>query len=144
MLTVSGSAEIIRWVCKSLHPFAIVGNRGFKQLMKTGCPHQYIPSASTVTRDVCRVFARVCQHVADELQVSISYLMLVGTHHLSQAYDGMLHFSTDAWTSPNHHAYVAFNVQYICNAKPISILLDFIKVDSVRTSVSTFESLVLI
>jgi hypothetical protein len=72
MLTISGSAEIVRWVCELLRPFAIVGDRGFKRLMKTGRPHQYIPSASTVTRDVRRVFARVRQRVADELQVSLT------------------------------------------------------------------------
>jgi hypothetical protein len=56
----------------------------------------------------------------------------------------MLHFSTNGWTSPNHHAYIAFNIEHIQNVKPISILLDFVGLDSVPNSVSIFESLVLI
>jgi hypothetical protein len=52
-------AEIVRWVSESLRPFAIVEDRGFKSLMKTGRPEYYLPSQSTVSRDVRLVFANV-------------------------------------------------------------------------------------
>lgn len=62
-------AEIVRWVAESNRPFRIVEDRGFQSLMKTGRPEYYIPSASTVSRDVRLVFARTRQRIAKILQV---------------------------------------------------------------------------
>jgi hypothetical protein len=58
-------------VSESVRPFSIVEDRGFKSLMKTGRPEYYIPSASTVSRDVRLVFARTRERIAKMLQVSI-------------------------------------------------------------------------
>ena len=58
----------MRWVCESARAFDIVEDSGFQDLMKTGRPDQYIPSPSTVSRDVKRVFVRCRQRVATMLQ----------------------------------------------------------------------------
>ena len=50
---------------------------------------------------------------------------------LLQDHKGGLHFSTDAWTSPNHRAFVAFAVHFEQNGVPISLLLDFVEVAEV-------------
>jgi len=39
-----------------------------------------------------------------------------------------LNFATDAWTSPNHKAYVAFTVHFEHKGVPISMLLDLVEV----------------
>jgi hypothetical protein len=39
-----------------------------------------------------------------------------------------LNFATDAWTSPNHKAYVAFTVHFAHEGKPVSMLLDLVEV----------------
>jgi hypothetical protein len=62
-------AEIVRWVAESLRPFAIVKDRGFRSLMKTGRPDYYIPSPSTVARDVKAVFARARNRISKILKV---------------------------------------------------------------------------
>ena len=36
-------------------------------------------------------------------------------------------FATDAWTSPNHKAYVAVTVHFKNNGKPVSMLLDIVE-----------------
>jgi hypothetical protein len=70
--TKTGSrAEIVRWVTKSKQPFEVVANRGFQSLMKTGRPEYYIPSPTTVSRDVKKVFANARQRMAKLLQVRI-------------------------------------------------------------------------
>ncbi|KAF5317857.1 hypothetical protein D9758_018904 [Tetrapyrgos nigripes] len=46
-------------------------------------------------------------------------------------YDGDLNFATDAWTSPNHRAYVAVSVHLEKEGVPISFLLDFVEVAKV-------------
>ena len=61
-------------MCESVRPFSIVEDRGFKLLMKTGRPEYYIPSASTVSRDVKLVFARTRERVSEMLQVILAFL----------------------------------------------------------------------
>jgi hypothetical protein len=56
--------EIVRWVSESLRPFRIVCDRGFQCLMKTGRPGYYLPSPSTVSRDVKVVFAKTWKRIA--------------------------------------------------------------------------------
>lgn len=45
-----------------------------------------------------------------------------------QDYDGYLNFAMDAWTSPNHKAFVAFTVHMEHEGEPISMLLDIVEV----------------
>jgi hypothetical protein len=42
-------------------------------------------------------------------------------------YDGCLNFATDAWTSPNHKAFVAVTIHLEHDGQPISLLLDIIE-----------------
>ncbi|EDR12718.1 uncharacterized protein LACBIDRAFT_311470 [Laccaria bicolor S238N-H82] len=78
--------EIVRWVSESNHPFAIVKDRGFQSLMKTGQPNHYILHPTTVSRDIKKVFARSRRWIAKMLQ----------------EYDRALNYATNTWTSPNH------------------------------------------
>ena len=64
------SAWIVRWMAENKRPYEIVTDRAFLCLMKTGQPEYKIPSPSTVSRDVRRVFARCRARVAGMLQVS--------------------------------------------------------------------------
>ena len=70
--------EIVRWVSESLRPFQIVSDQGFQCLMKTGRPGYYLPSPSTVSRDVKVVFAKARNRIAKLLRVRIpcSFLIL--------------------------------------------------------------------
>jgi hypothetical protein len=67
----------VRWVAESEIPFKIVEDHGFQKLMKTGRPEYYIPSVTTVSRDVKKVFVNVCKWMANMLQVSINNLSLL-------------------------------------------------------------------
>jgi hypothetical protein len=60
----------VRWVCEDVRPFNIVRDRGFNNLMKTGRPEYYIPSPSTVSRDVRQVFMRTRHRISKMLNVS--------------------------------------------------------------------------
>ena len=62
-------AEIVCWAAESLRPFAIVTDRGFLSLMKTGRPEYYLPSAETVSRDVKQVFVHTQNQIAKMLRV---------------------------------------------------------------------------
>ena len=49
-----------------------------------------------------------------------------------QDHSGKLHFATDAWTTPNHWAFVAWTVHLHDMGNILSFLLDVIKVPEVR------------
>ncbi|KAG2085775.1 uncharacterized protein F5147DRAFT_748661 [Suillus discolor] len=83
-------AEVVRWVSESLRPFEMVNDQGFQNLMKTRRPEYYLPSPSTVACNVKQDFVKTWKRIANMLQ----------------NYEGELNFATDAWTSPNHRAYV--------------------------------------
>lgn len=45
-----------------------------------------------------------------------------------EEHNGALHFGTDVWSSPNHKAYVAVTVHFEESGKPVSMLLDLVRV----------------
>jgi hypothetical protein len=53
-----------------------------------------------------------------------------------QNYEGKLSFATDAWTSPNHKAYVAVTVHFERDGAPISMLLDLVQVAKSHTGLT--------
>ena len=52
-----------------------------------------------------------------------------------QDYEGDLNFCIDAWTSPNHHAFVAITVHYKESGKAQTYLLDIVEVAESHTGV---------
>ena len=91
--------------------------------MKTGRPEYYLPSAATVSRDVKHVFARCHTCIAKMLR----------------EYEGNLHFATDAWTSPNHKAYVGITVHFQKDGHPMTLVLDVVEVAKVMISFTNIE-----
>ena len=53
-----------------------------------------------------------------------------------QDHDGKLSFATDAWTSPNHKAFVAVTVHFKNHGKPICMLLDIVEVAKSHSGVN--------
>ncbi|KAG2094206.1 uncharacterized protein F5147DRAFT_747828 [Suillus discolor] len=87
--------------------------KGFQSLMKTGRPEYYIPSPRTISRDV-------------RLQIA----------KMLQEYEGRMNFTTDAWTSENHRAFVAVAVHLEHEGVPLSFPLDIVEVATVRKSLT--------
>ena len=100
--------------------------------MKTGRPEYHIPSAETVSCDIQNVFVNVWRHITKILQVStMIYIFLIINSPLRlqplQEHIGALDFTTDAWTSPNHKAYVVVMVYFENEGVPIAMLLDIVE-----------------
>jgi hypothetical protein len=47
-----------------------------------------------------------------------------------------LNFATDAWTSPNHKAYMAITVHFAHKGAPVSMLLDLVEVAKSHSGVN--------
>ncbi len=126
----------MRWVAESYRPFAIAKDPGFLRLMLSGRPTYYIPSPTTISRDLKLIFAIVRKRLSRMLQVSDPFgaRRAQRTHHAgcNQDYAGRLHFATDSWTSPNHRPFVAFTVHLELNGAALKILLDIVELSKVR------------
>ncbi|KAJ7275136.1 hypothetical protein C8J57DRAFT_1062643 [Mycena rebaudengoi] len=97
-------------------PPHLINDRGFRTLMTAGRPTLQLPSGQTVSRDIQMSFIK-CKSTID---------------NLLQNYPGQLNFATDAWTSPNHRAFVAWTVHLHHEGTPLAFLLDIIEVPEVR------------
>jgi len=53
-----------------------------------------------------------------------------------QEYEGNLNFATDAWTSPNHKAYVAVTVHFEKDGEPVCMILDIVEVAMAHSGVN--------
>jgi hypothetical protein len=63
-------ANHVRWIAQSKRPFEIVSDPGYHLNMKEGRPHQYIPSVTTLRRDIKAAFAACRRKVAQKLKVN--------------------------------------------------------------------------
>ncbi|THH29942.1 hypothetical protein EUX98_g4230 [Antrodiella citrinella] len=116
-------ATVVDWVAGSLRPFKIVQDPAFLKLMKSGQPEYWVPSPTTVARDVHQVFASVRQRVAEMLN----------------EHEGDLSFAADCWTSPNHRAYMAITVHYEKEGEAKCLPLDVVEVPFSHTGVALAE-----
>ncbi|KAJ7849028.1 hypothetical protein B0H13DRAFT_2403549, partial [Mycena leptocephala] len=101
-------ATLARWFTESNRPMHAVEDRKFVELILNGRPGLTLPSESTVARDIQKAFERSIDRVTQ----------------LLKEYPGKLSFGTDAWTSPNHRAFVAWTVHLQHEGAPLSFMVD--------------------
>ncbi|KAF8238213.1 hypothetical protein L208DRAFT_1243140 [Tricholoma matsutake] len=99
-------------------PIKISHYQHFEVLMKVGRPTTYIPSPSTVSRDI--------------KASTINASFFESLTSFSKEHPGHVHFATDAWTSPNHHAFVAWTVHLHHEGHILTFLLDIMEVPEVH------------
>ncbi|KIJ07812.1 hypothetical protein PAXINDRAFT_89791 [Paxillus involutus ATCC 200175] len=87
-------------------------NRELHELLCAGRPNIHLPSPDTLSHDIKTAFEICGQRVGKLLRC--------------------LHFVTDAWTSPNHQAFVAWTVHLEHEGKMFSFLLDIVEVAKVH------------
>ena len=114
------SAHIAKWVAESNRPASIVSDPELIDLLTTGHPHLKVPSPSTVRRDVKAAYLKCHEQITK----------------LLQDHPGRVHFATDAWTSTNHHTFVAWTVHLEHNGTMLAFLLDIIEVPESHTGVA--------
>ncbi|KAF8885306.1 hypothetical protein BD779DRAFT_1442450, partial [Infundibulicybe gibba] len=90
-------------------------DREFRSLMMAGRPSLALPSPSTVSRDIRAAF-QACRERIDTIL---------------KEHPDRIHFATDAWTSPNHRAFVAWTVHLQHKGRILVFLLDFMEVPEV-------------
>ncbi|KAJ7310185.1 hypothetical protein DFH08DRAFT_691325, partial [Mycena albidolilacea] len=96
-----------------------------RHILAAGRPEYSLPRRRIVARDLHAAYER-----------SREYVM-----NLLQEYPGRLSFGTDAWTSPNHRAFVAWIVHLQHEGELLSFPLDVYEVPEVR---DPFQSILLI
>jgi hypothetical protein len=110
-------AHIVKWIAENNRPANILTDRELITLFTAGRPHITVPSPKTITRDVKASFEACREHIGK----------------LLREHPGRLHFGTDAWTSPNQRAFVAWTVHLEHDSQMLSFLLDIVEVPESHT-----------
>jgi hypothetical protein len=111
------SAHIAKWVAESNRPANIVSDPELINLLTTGHPHLKVPSPNTVRRDIKAAYLKCRERITN----------------LLRDHSGRVHFATDAWTSTNHYAFVAWTVHLEHEGTMLTFLLDLIEVPESHT-----------
>ncbi|KAF5366396.1 hypothetical protein D9758_009756 [Tetrapyrgos nigripes] len=110
-------AAVVRWITESVRPLHIVEDRKLRELMLSGRPQASFPRRKRVAEDIKTAF----EHCSERIVT------------LLKEYPGQISYATDAWTSPNHRAFVAWTVHLQHQGKPLVFLLDIIEVPESHT-----------
>ena len=103
--------HLIKWVTESNQPINVINDRELCDLLTAGWPNITLPLSDTISCDIQASFGKCKECIAK----------------LLQEHPGHLHFATDAWTSPNHHAFVAWTVHLEYEGEMLLFLIDIIK-----------------
>ncbi|KAJ6473782.1 hypothetical protein C8R45DRAFT_835183 [Mycena sanguinolenta] len=110
---VASRAHIVRWIAEANLPLKIVEDRELRELLGAGRPGFNIPSRRTIALFI---------HHDISATRNRSWM---------QEYPGRISFATDAWTSPNDRAFVAWTVHLQHEGHPLVFLLDIYEVPEV-------------
>jgi hypothetical protein len=83
-------------------------------------PNLVVPSPNTVRRDIKAIYAKCRERITT----------------LLQDYPGRIHLGTDAWTSTNHRALVAWTVHLEHEGCMMAFLLDIVEVPESHTGLA--------
>jgi hypothetical protein len=97
-------------------PLNVINDRALRDLLTAGRPSIDLPSDDTISRDIKTSFEKCWVRIAK----------------LLQDHPGCIHFAMDAWTSPNHRAFVVWTVHLEYEGDMLSFLLDIIELPEVR------------
>jgi hypothetical protein len=115
MLIVLFRARLVKWVTENNRPTNIVNDRELEQLLTAGRPHIKIPSSTTVSRDIEACFKKCRERIGK----------------LLKDHPGRVHIASDAWTSPNHRAFIAWTVHLEHEGQMLAFLLDMVEIPEV-------------
>ena len=91
---------------------------------------------TTVSRDVQIVFTQTHAHIGQMLQVSLNSVVfnleMARDSPITKEHAGHISFATNAWTLPNHLAYVAITAHLEIRGEPICIVLNVVELPVVR------------
>ena len=113
-------AHIAKWVAENNRPANIVSDPELIDLLTTGRPHIKVPSPNTVRRDVKAAYVKCRERITK----------------LLQDHPGRIHIATDAWTSTNHQAFVAWTVHLEHEGCMLAFLLDIVEVPESHTGLA--------
>lgn len=98
----------MQWAAEQSRPVDMVLDFQLQDTFKTAYPNLVVPSPNTVRRDIKAIYAKCRERVST----------------LLQNYPGRIHLGTDAWTSTNYHALVAWTVHLVYEDRMMAFLLD--------------------
>lgn len=114
-LTINCSAHLVKWLTENNRPINVINDRELRDLLTAGRPSVQLPTNCTISRDIQASFDKCRERIAK----------------LLREHPGRLHFATDAWTSPNHRAFIAWTVHLEYEGEMLAFLLDIVELPEV-------------
>jgi hypothetical protein len=108
--------HLVKWITENNRPANIINDHELRDLLTAGRPSVDLLSNNTISRDINTSFEKCQERIAK----------------LLKEHPGRLHFATDAWMSPNHHAFVAWTVHLEYEGAMLCFLLDIFELPEVR------------
>jgi hypothetical protein len=97
--------SIVNWMAKSLHPYSMVEEKGFVDLMKVMEPKYVVPSRTTFSRSLIPdLYFKTKVNVENEIKESLE-------HGISS-----VSVTTDLWTSSANDAFLSVNAHFLDNS----------------------------
>jgi hypothetical protein len=119
--------RLVRLIVRGDQPFTLVEDEDFRALLQLLKYDIAVPSASTIRREIDKVYGVEIARVADQLR------------HV----DSKISLTLDCWTSPNTKAFLGITAHYIDDAwVSHSLVLDFVPLPGMHTGKELCETLV--
>lgn len=120
--------KLIKWIVIHQHPFTIVEENSFIELINSLCPNAKIPSADTIKRNIMDVY----EINSKSIQVILQEL------------PGKISFTIDTWTSPSTKSFLSITAHFIdINWKLQNTLIDFIQINDSHSGENIKDTFVL-
>ena len=111
------SAHLVQWVTENNCPANIINDCELQNLLTASRLNIELPSNGTISRDIHASFLK-CRDCVTKLLWD---------------HPGQLHFTTNAWMSPNHCAFITWTVHFEYEGDMLSCLINVIEVPEVCT-----------
>jgi hypothetical protein len=112
------------WYCQG-PCISVTDENGETRILHTFAIHCFTWCSTSLCVD-----STACCYNATGKWFSLINNQIINTY---QEYNGKINFTTDSWSSPNHHALVTFSAHFEHKGEPLSIPLDVVEVGKVKT-----------
>jgi hypothetical protein len=118
---------LVKWIVIKQHPFTIVEEEEFINVVYSLYPNAKIPSADTIKRDIMGLYAT----------------NLAKMQTVLQKLDNKISFTTDIWTSASMKSFLSITAHFIDSEWQLqNIIVDFVQIFGSHTGINIKNSFV--
>ena len=119
--------RLVKWVVRNNHPFSVVDEADFREMLAMANYDIAVPSATTIKREIVKCYHEEAARIRERLA----------------SVDSKISLTLDCWTSPNGLAFLGVTGHYIdAQWTPRELVLDFLPLHGAHTGENLRKALV--